>query len=220
MDDKTMVIRVKDYAGWISLAIFILTLAISLVIILTPLYSLTAQVLDLSKKLGMSHEVLMENYYILIQYLNFPWSEQLNMPDFPSSASGLFHFYEVKRLFMINYILLFVSALGSYIYIADIRKRQSYFPLNYFFKWGSIVPFILVILLVVNFDWLFLTFHQLLFNNDAWIFDSATDPIILALPQEFFMVCFAFVFILIELIFISGYFLTKRKIKETRKRTD
>lgn len=215
-----MVIRVKDYAGWISLAIFILTLAISLVIILTPLYSLTAQVLDLSKKLGMSHEVLMENYYILIQYLNFPWSEQLNMPDFPSSASGLFHFYEVKRLFMINYILLFVSALGSYIYIADIRKRQSYFPLNYFFKWGSIVPFILVILLVVNFDWLFLTFHQLLFNNDAWIFDSATDPIILALPQEFFMVCFAFVFILIELIFISGYFLTKRKIKETRKRTD
>lgn len=220
MDDKTMVIRVKDYAGWISLAIFILTLAISLVIILTPLYSLTAQVLDLSKKLGMSHEVLMENYYILIQYLNFPWSEQLNMPDFPSSASGLFHFYEVKRLFMINYILLFVSALGSYIYIADIRKRQSYFPLNYFFKWGSIVPFILVILLVVNFDWLFLTFHQLLFNNDAWIFDSATDPIILALPQEFFMVSFAFVFILIELIFISGYFLTKRKIKETRKRTD
>lgn len=220
MDDKIMVIRVKDYAGWISLAIFILTLAISLVIILTPLYSLTAQVLDLSKKLGMSHEVLMENYYILIQYLNFPWSEQLNMPDFPSSASGLFHFYEVKRLFMINYILLFVSALGSYIYIADIRKRQSYFPLNYFFKWGSIVPFILVILLVVNFDWLFLTFHQLLFNNDAWIFDSATDPIILALPQEFFMVCFAFVFILIELIFISGYFLTKRKIKETRKRTD
>lgn len=220
MDDKTMVIRVKDYAGWISLAIFILTLAISLVIILTPLYSLTAQVLDLSKKLGMSHEVLMENYYILIQYLNFPWSEQLNMPDFPSSASGLFHFYEVKRLFMINYILLFVSALGSYIYIADIRKRQSYFPLNYFFKWGSIVPFILVILLVVNFDWLFLTFHQLLFNNDAWIFDPATDPIILALPQEFFMVCFAFVFILIELIFISGYFLTKRKIKETRKRTD
>lgn len=220
MDDKIMVIRVKDYAGWISLAIFILTLAISLVIILTPLYSLTAQVLDLSKKLGMSHEVLMENYYILIQYLNFPWSEQLNMPDFPSSASGFFHFYEVKRLFMINYILLFVSALGSYIYIGDIRKKQYYLPLNYFFKWGSIIPFILVILLVVNFDWLFLTFHQLLFNNDAWIFDPATDPIILALPQEFFMVCFAFVFILIELIFISGYFLTKRKIKETHKRTD
>lgn len=215
-----MVIRVKDYVGWIFLAIFILTLAISLVIILTPLYSLTAQVLDLAENLGMSHEALMDNYYILIQYLNFPWNDQLSMPDFPSSASGLFHFYEVKRLFMINYILLFVSVLGSISYISDIRKRQYYLPLNRFFKWGTVVPFILVTLLVINFDWLFLTFHQLLFNNDAWIFDPATDPIILALPQEFFMVCFAFVFILIELIFITGYFFTKRKIKETRKRTD
>lgn len=215
-----MVIRLKDYAGWISIAVFILTLAISLVIILTPLYSLTAQALHLAENLGMSHEALMENYHILIQYLNFPWIEQLNMPDFPSSTSGLFHFYEVKRLFMINYILLLVSAVASYRYIASIRKRQNYLPLNHFFKWGSVVPLILVILLVLNFDWLFLTFHQLLFNNDAWIFNPVTDPIILALPQEFFMVCFAFVFIFIELVFISGYFLTKRKIKERRKRTD
>ncbi len=209
-----MMIRVKDYAGWLFLALFILTFAVSLVIVLTPLYSLTAQALSLAENLGMSHEALMENYHILLQYLNFPWVDQLNMPDFPSSVSGLFHFYEVKRLFMLNYILLFVSAVGSIFYINDVRKRQYYLPLNRFFKWGTAVPFILVILLVINFDWLFLTFHQLLFNNDAWIFDPATDPVILALPQEFFMVCFAFVFILIELIFITGYFFTKRKMEE------
>lgn len=214
MDDKIMMIRVKVYAGWLFLALFILTFAVSLVIVLTPLYSLAAQALSLAENLGMSHEALMENYHILLQYLNFPWVDQLNMPDFPSSASGLFHFYEVKRLFMLNYILLFVSAVGSIFYINDVRKRQYYLPLNRFFKWGTAVPFILVILLVINFDWLFLTFHQLLFNNDAWIFDPATDPVILALPQEFFMVCFAFVFILIELIFITGYFFTKRKMEE------
>lgn len=209
-----MMIRVKDYAGWLFLALFILTFAVSLVIVLTPLYSLTAQALSLAENLGMSHEALMENYHILLQYLNFPWVDQLNMPDFPSSANGLFHFYEVKRLFMLNYILLFVSAVGSIFYINDVRKTQYYLPLNRFFKWGTAVPFILVILLVINFDWLFLTFHQLLFNNDAWIFDPATDPVILALPQEFFMVCFAFVFILVELIFIAGYFFTKRKMEE------
>ena len=31
--------------------------------------------------------------------------------------------------------------------------------------------------------------HKILFNNDDWLFDYETDPIIYLLPEEFFLTC-------------------------------
>lgn len=203
----------KNTVGKLSLAILVLTLAISIVILFAPFYSWTAQALDLAVSLGMSHDRLMDNYHALMTYLNFPFQNELVMPDFPSSESGLFHFYEVKRLFMLNYVLLLVSGVGSFFYLRRIKKRQAGYQVRPFFKGAMLVPPVFVLLIALNFDWLFLTFHQVFFNNDAWIFDPQTDPIILALPQEFFLVCFALVFLLVEVFLLLGYFWSKKQSK-------
>ena len=44
--------------------------------------------------------------------------------------------------------------------------------------------------MLIGFDQFFIAFHGLFFNNDAWLFNPLTDPIINALPEAYFMHCF------------------------------
>lgn len=60
--------------------------------------------------------------------------------------------------------------------------------------------FALGIFLVTDFEDFFVKFHEMLFRNSDWMFDPETDPIILALPAEFFMACFI-LFIILFVIF-------------------
>ena len=52
--------------------------------------------------------------------------------------------------------------------------------------------------IAINFEKSFVLFHKLLFSNDYWVFDPEKDPIILMLPEEFFMhaACAILLFIL------------------------
>ena len=43
--------------------------------------------------------------------------------------------------------------------------------------------------ILMDWEWAFETMHGLLFDNDYWIFNSKTDPVIKILPDEFFMHC-------------------------------
>ncbi|GEK92121.1 TIGR01906 family membrane protein [Alkalibacterium kapii] len=200
----------KKFLGTTSLFLFIITASISFVILFTPLYSYTASSLGIPEKLNMSMEDLMANYYVLLQYLHFPWITELNFPDFVSSESGLFHFFEVKILFYLNYFILIISAAGSYLYFKTLKKSRRIWLLQKPFFIAALIPPILLMFLAVSFDRMFVLFHEIFFNNDDWLFNPVTDPIILALPQEFFMYTFLLFFFLIEIIFILMYQYSKR----------
>ena len=201
---------IKKTAGLSSLFLFIITVSIAFVILFTPLYYLTAWMHDLPEQLNMSFEALIDNYHVLLRYLHFPWITELDFPDFVSSESGLFHFWEVKLLFYLNYGVLLLSSVGSFIYLKHIKKKKQLWTLQRPFFIASLVPVVLLTFLVMNFDRMFVLFHELFFNNDDWLFNPATDPIILALPQEFFMYTFLLFFLLIEGLFIFGYQYSKR----------
>lgn len=210
-----MGVLVKEKAfhmiGMMSLFLFIVSFSIALTINLTPLYSFDIGYLGISERVGLSKETLMENYRVLLNYLNLPWVSELNFPDFPSSESGLFHFYEVKRLFILDYAIALITAVGSVFYIRYIKKNQLFWKMVRPFQIGIAVPFVVLFMIAVSFDQLFVAFHKLFFNNDAWLFNPSTDPIILALPETFFMHCFILAFVLIELQIIFGFFYTKKK---------
>ena len=76
------------------------------------------------------------------------------------------------------------------------------------------LPAFLGFMVAVNWDYVFVTFHQLVFNNDYWLFDSSTDPIIDILPDGYFMHCaimiFALVFVGSFLCFIFSHLLKRR----------
>lgn len=203
--------RLKNAGGVFALTLFIITAAVTFVILFTPMYRFLAESYDLAANVGLTLDELMANYYDMLRYLNLPWVNELVMADFPVSASGAFHFYEVKRLFFINYGILIVSGLLSFFYLRTIYRERSFYgplrPLQY----AMIIPIVLLGLLALNFDRMFVVFHEILFNNDAWLFNPATDPIINVLPQDFFMLCFIVVFVVMEIVLLSFYIGFKRK---------
>lgn len=203
--------KLRDYLGIASLMVTIITLAIALTIWAIPLFKFSLQHLHVPERVGMSFESIMENYRVLLSYLHFPWIDQLVLPDFPVSTSGAFHFYEVKLLFYLNYGLLFLSMIGSFFYLRKLKEIQGFWRLRPVFRLAIIIPFLLVFVLALDFDWLFVKFHEIAFNNDAWLFNPTTDPIINVLTQEFFMYSFMLFFLLIELFFVSSYFYLKKK---------
>ncbi|MDZ7834316.1 MAG: TIGR01906 family membrane protein [Alkalibacterium sp.] len=200
----------KKLTGLSSLFLFIITASVAFVILFTPLYYFTAWLNDLPEQLNMSFGTLTDNYHVLLRYLHFPWISELNLPDFTSSESGLFHFWEVKLLFYLNYSILVISFIGSLLYIRSLKKNRRIWTLQQPFFIAALAPPVLLTFLAVSFDRMFVLFHELFFNNDDWLFNPATDPIILALPQEFFMYAFLLFFILVEVVFIIGYQYSKR----------
>lgn len=195
--------------GKTSLFLTMLTLSIALTILFVPLFEWSLYIGNIPEQVGMRHETIMENYYVLLRYLHAPWINELHMPDFPTSTSGAFHFYEVKVLFGINYAVLFLSGICSIYYVKYLKKQQYLWSLKQPFKVAIAVPIALTIFLAFSFDYMFVLFHQILFNNEDWLFNPATDPIITVLTQDFFMYCFLFAFILLESMLVGGYLIGK-----------
>lgn len=203
---------VIHFLGITALILFLVSLAIAITINFTPLYRFDLDYLGIVDYVDMPKETILKNYHSLMSYLNSPWITSLKMPDFVSSKDGLFHFSEAKRLFLLDYGILIVSGIGSFFFLRYLKAKELFWILIRPFQVALVFPVILVFFITVNFEQLFITFHELLFNNDAWLFDPLTDPIIDALPEEFFMHCFILAIVLIELQFFIGYLLSKRTL--------
>ena len=63
-----------------------------------------------------------------------------------------------------------------------------------------ILPIVLFIIFIIDFDSAFTAFHKIFFNNDYWIFNPRLDQIINILPQEFFYHCAVLILSLILLM--------------------
>lgn len=133
------------------------------------------------------YALIKSNYDILIDYLNPFYRGKLQLNGLPMSSQGEFHFYEVKVIFDLVWILFAISLILS-IFLFIKRKREN--QLGYL-KGAAAFTFILPILLgipfVVNFSRAFVVFHEIAFSNDYWIFDPNIDPVIRILPEWFFM---------------------------------
>lgn len=207
--------KLKYFFGYVAMFLLVLSASIAFTINFTPLYSFDIDYLNIEQMTGLSKDIILDNYRILMQYLNLPWITELKMPDFPASESGLFHFYEVKQLFLLDYAILGVSAVVTGLFLRMVKKEQRYWRMMNPLRLMIAAPLAALAIIFMNFDRLFVAFHGVFFNNDAWIFDARTDPIILALPQDFFMHCFVLVFVLLELVLVLVYFWVRRKVKTT-----
>ena len=62
-----------------------------------------------------------------------------------------------------------------------------------------------IIAWLIGFDQFFVAFHEVLFCDNSWLFDPATDPIISVLPEQFFMHTFLIFLLVYELSFFIIY---------------
>lgn len=208
--------RWLERVGLLCLIVTLLTLAITLTINARWLYQFDIGHLDLLDYTTLSAKELMHNFDQLMRYLNLPWVDTLKMTDFPVSSSGALHFYEVKKLFLLNYGILLVTIVPSFFYLRHLNKQQRLWTLIQPFRIAVVVPIVIAFLMAVNFDRFFIMFHGVFFNNDAWIFNPATDPIINVLPETFFLHCFILFFVLLEIFYLLPIYFGKRALKKER----
>lgn len=171
MDYLTRTYRVPKWITSIALFLFFLSLGITFVIFFEPMYHWSIGWFGVEKLTGYSADTLKMNYHELIGYLTNPLNDTLKMTDFPSSQQGLFHFFEVKRLFFVNFAVLLASGLISFFGVRYLRQRRQTWQLRRPIRWLVLIPFVVCFAIAAFFDTLFVKFHQVFFNNDAWMFD-------------------------------------------------
>lgn len=203
-----------ERAGIMCLILTILSLSITVTINFRPLYVFDIDSLKILEYVSIDKATLLKNFDQLMSYLNNPFNHTLQLSDFTSSKSGAFHFYEVKRLFLLCYGILVVTVIPSSLFVFRLVKAKRVWRLIRPFQWGMIIPVFFGVLMAGGFDRFFVAFHGVFFNNDDWLFDPVTDPIINVLPEQYFMHSFILFFILLELFFFIGIIFGKRELKK------
>lgn len=203
----------KKYGYFIIFILFALSSAITLTLRCQPLFAWQLQFIDTQSLVGLSREQVLYNYAQLLDYLLFPWVNHLVMSDIPTSTQGAFHFMEVKQLFLVNNGVLIVSAISTLVIFKEVRRYKLGYDYLGLLRIAIWAPIALVLIFSLGFNFWFVQFHHLFFNNDAWLFDPSTDPIISVLPETFFLLCFVMVVAIMECWLIGAYLYCKRQTK-------
>lgn len=177
----------------VVLAAFLLTLALAVPILWRGFYYMQIDSLHLVEQTGYSREVIVEAYDAIMDYLVFdaPYSTG----QLPSSTDGQAHFADCKVLFQLDFVVLGVSAFLLAVLIGWCKIKGTYLPKLAgrgvcFWTFVTMAALFVVIVAwaVVDFSSLFTVFHMTFFPGKTnWVFDIRTDPIVLILPEQFWM---------------------------------
>lgn len=205
----------KTKITFVGSLLFLLSLAILLTIYLAWLvYPLEISWLHLTSRVRFQPQIIQHNFNVLMDYLTNPLRQVLAMPDFPSSVSGIHHFAVVKGLFHLAQGVALVTLPMFFLFWKQVVRR-GFLSL---YRGGLLLmlslPLVLGLIAVfIGFEQFFTLFHQILFvGDDSWLFDPAKDPVILILPEDFFLHAFLLFFCLYELIFGFIYVCSWKKL--------
>ena len=209
-----MKIKLTQLLTALALTLCIISVSVVITLNFRPLYYFDIGYFDLVEKTGYTEEMIRENYDVLIDYNSVFFRDALEFPSLPMSEQGRIHFVEVKNIFVfIQAVLLPVSLIGSIIGILALKKQKpAYLRLTSVLSIG--LPALLGILIALNWDRFFVIFHEIFFNNDYWIFDYKTDPVIRILPDGFFMHCALMILLLIVLGSLICIIIYRRQISK------
>ena len=203
----------KTKFTFVGSILFLLSLAILLTIYLAWLvYLQEISWLNLTNRVHLQPQIIQQNFNILMDYLTNPLNQALEMPDFPTSASGIHHFAVVKGLFHLAQGVALVTLPIFYLFWKQVIQKGflSLYRRNLLIMLS--LPLVLGLVGVfIGFEQFFTLFHQILFvGDDTWLFDPAKDPVILILPEDFFLHAFLLFFCLYELIFGFMYLQSRK----------
>ena len=192
--------KVKIIISTFYLTIFNILLSSVIVLNTTSIYNLAINLFNIDILTKVSKTNLYNDYCRIIKFINNKEVDDLHFKNFTLSSNGKYHFTEVKEIFTSIYYFLIISLI-IFLFILMIRKiKKSTVNIKIFNYSLLVIIFLSAIIITsafINFTYIFKYFHQIVFDNSYWIFDKVKDSIILALPENFFMLC------VIIILFIS-----------------
>ncbi len=201
--------------------LFSVSTAIAVPLLFRPFYYIHIALLDLPARTGWTAAEIRQAFDEMMDFCIggapfgtgvLRWSER-----------GMSHFADCAVLFHLDLSVLAFSALA--LLLCFFFYRRGLHPTEPLgrgpaFWAGSVLAagFILLALLAaLDFDAAFVTFHQIFFpGKENWLFDPATDEIILILPQIFFQNCAILIAALLFLFCAAMIFWDFRKKRRRR----
>ena len=209
-------IKFTDIIIGIIVSILLISFSVIIIVNFKPLYYFDINHLDIVKHSGYNREDIIANYDALIDYNSPFYKGELSFPTLPSSPEGLQHFKEVKDIFILFYILALVSLVLTILIVIYKKRIKDYTYLLVSSLTAIILPTLVGLFVAIDFERAFIIFHKIFFNNDYWIFDPSKDPVILILPDTFFLHA-ALLIIFIVLCGCLGLFIAYRKLIKKNK---
>ena len=185
--------RARDVAAAAAAVLIMICLAVSLTAAFRPLYYFDVNYLDVPQKSGYSAQECRENYDALIDYNLLFGEDELILPDMTTSEEGRIHFAEVKEIFIAMQIASICGLAALAVWALFHRRGKLTEANTRWMKYTAPLALFIVcaVVLAMLIDWqrAFAAMHAVLFDNDYWLFNPATDPVIKILPDEFFFHC-------------------------------
>lgn len=177
---------IADLIIGIVFSVFFISAGFVLALNFKTLYYNDIELLNIEQTSSLDNEVIKNNYDSLVSYMQPNAKGDLILPNFTLSESALKHFFEVKNIFKIVYILAAFSGLMCIgIVILKVRNNDHQF-LFISSIIASLIPLSILIGLLTRFGEVFTKMRTYIFANTAWDLSSDTDPIATILPDKFF----------------------------------
>lgn len=205
--------KFTDFIISIIFTLLLISMSVVITINFRPLYYLDVEALNIEATSGYPKQEILDNYNALINYSSPFYKGSLSFPTLSASENGLQHFKEVKDIFTFFYILGAITLVLVVAIILYKRRKKDYHYLLVSSITTIVLPIIVALAIAIDFDTSFVIFHKIFFNNDYWIFDPTTDPVIKILPDTFFMHCALLIifFVILGSILLATIYFNKRK---------
>lgn len=202
----------------LSFVLLALTFSIAIPILWRDFYYLHIDLLNIVKATGVSRSDLIYSFNKLMDSLVF--YKEFGEGVFEYSVSGMNHFLDCRILFTLDLVTLPISFVVFLVYFILIKTKKIivYRPAGMsILFYASFVPILLLgalaIYALIDVNSAYTFFHAVLFpGKDNWVFNPRTDPIINALPEQFFLDCGILIFsvLLLVLLVVIIYNIVKK----------
>ena len=213
--------KVFNIAAALIAAVCVICISVTAVVLARPLYYWDTDNLQIPETSGYSKEICIENYDALIDYNLLFGDKELVFPDMDMSREGRIHFEEVKDIFISMQIISAAGLAALAAWVIRIRKNGAGRNRIIWMKYTGYVILTVIILaagaMVIDWQWAFETMHAIFFDNDYWIFDPDTDPVITILPDMFFYHC-GILIVILAAVQIAALQLTYRRLAHGRRK--
>lgn len=213
--------KFKDTLFNLDLMLFFILTAIFLTILISPLiHKMDVNRYQLDLISGLDKASITKDYHHLANYLWLFHRAPLYLENFQMSTAGAIHFADVKKLVDGMQVLWMITAvIGGFGFVKRLKQKDIQFLKDTAILL-IVVPLTIGFLAMINFNQMFVLFHQLFFSNDYWIFDMITDPVILILPEQFFMHCFFMIVLIVIVMAVALYSYYKREMQKQIKQLE